>query len=86
MGQEADRSSRQPGAWPGAGHAESHLAGQSRLRTEPHTPPCARHTQAEPCQLDEGARCLARCLAVDTLAVHEQWPEVLEACEELGAP
>ena len=42
-------------------------------------------TQAEPCQLDEGARCLARCLAVDTLAVHEQWPEVLEAFEELGA-
>ena len=56
-----------------------------RLTEPPHTLRSAFLTQAEPCQLDEGARCLARCLAVDTLAVHEQWPEVLEAFEELGA-
>ena len=54
-------------------------------RATPHTLRSAFVTQAEPCQLDEGARCLARCLAVDTLAMHEQWPEVLEAFEELGA-
>lgn len=56
-----------------------------RLIEPPHTLRSAFVTQAEPCQLDEGARCLARCLAVDTLAVYEQWPEVLEAFEELGA-
>ena len=56
-----------------------------RLTEPPHTLRSAFLTQAEPCQLDEGARCLARCLAVDTLAMHEQWPEVLEAFEELGA-
>ena len=56
-----------------------------RLTEPPHTLRSAFVTQAEPCVLDEGSRCLARCLAVDTLAVHEQWPEVLEAFEELGA-
>ena len=54
-------------------------------RATPHPAFGVFVTQAEPCQLDEGSRCLARCLAVDTLAVHEQWPEVLEAFEELGA-